>query len=153
MSPSATEKFQAKYNPSDVEGQHNEWKFRAPYKVRSKEESFNALYEGSCHCGRVKYQLSREKPLEAKYCHCRTCQVLHGSCISPFHFHFHLPSPFLFCSPRFWSWGRSCFDNENRSTLPVGSNLPQRRHQLHARASPSRLVRKQRENDSSQTTM
>jgi hypothetical protein len=35
----------------------------------------------------------------------------------------------------------------------VGSNLPQRRHQLHARASPSTLGRKQRENDSSQTTM
>lgn len=24
--------------------------------------------EGGCHCGRVKYQLNREKPLSAKYC-------------------------------------------------------------------------------------
>ncbi len=39
-----------------------------------KRDSFNALYEASCHCGRVKYQLSREKPLDAKYCHCTTCQ-------------------------------------------------------------------------------
>jgi hypothetical protein len=27
----------------------------------------------------VQYQLSREKPLDAKFCHCKTCQVIHGS--------------------------------------------------------------------------
>lgn len=81
MSPSPTEKSQARTTgnkPENVEGEHNEWKFRAPYKVHSKEEQFNALYEGGCHCGRVRYQLSRERPLDAKYCHCGTCQVLHG---------------------------------------------------------------------------
>jgi hypothetical protein len=31
-----------------------------------------------CNCTRVQYQLRREKPLAAKYCHCRACQVLHG---------------------------------------------------------------------------
>jgi hypothetical protein len=82
MSPSTTEKSQAKssgHKSEDVDGSHNEWKFRAPYKVHTNEDGFKALYEASCHCGRVKYQLSREKPLDAKYCHCTTCQVLHGS--------------------------------------------------------------------------
>ncbi|PMD37603.1 hypothetical protein L207DRAFT_545837 [Hyaloscypha variabilis F] len=83
MAPSATEKSQAKssgHKSEDVDGEHNDWKFRAPYKVHNKEgEDFNALYEASCHCGRVQYQLSREKPLSAKYCHCTTCQVLHGA--------------------------------------------------------------------------
>lgn len=91
MAPSATEKPQAKSsgsNSSDVEGEQNEWKFRAPYKVHENKDGggFNTLYEASCHCGRVKYQLSREKPLDAKYCHCTTCQVLHGSFL-PFYAH------------------------------------------------------------------
>lgn len=89
MAPSATEKSHAKSSgnhSSDVEGEHNEWKFRAPYKVHENGDGFNALYEASCHCGRVKYQLSREKPLDAKYCHCTTCQVLHGSFL-PFYVH------------------------------------------------------------------
>lgn len=83
MSPSNSEKQTAKDNghsSSDVEGKNNEWKFRAPYKVHENDPDFKALYEGGCHCGRVKYQLSREKPLDAKYCHCGTCQVLHGVC-------------------------------------------------------------------------
>lgn len=62
-----------------TEGELNEWKHRAPYRVHDKQEHFQARYEGSCHCGKVKYQLSREKPLDAKYCHCTTCQKIHGS--------------------------------------------------------------------------
>jgi hypothetical protein len=91
MSPSEADKDEAKKSsncPSqEVEGQHNEWKFRAPYKVHSNDPDFKPLYEGSCHCGRIQYQLSREKPLDAKFCHCTTCQVLHGVC------------SFLFSSP------------------------------------------------------
>ncbi|KAF4633773.1 hypothetical protein G7Y89_g4344 [Cudoniella acicularis] len=82
MAPSKTGKDQAKaggHKHEDVEGEHNEWKFRAPYKVHENDENFKPLYEGSCHCGRVQYQLSREKPLDAKFCHCTTCQVLHGA--------------------------------------------------------------------------
>lgn len=56
----------------------DDWKERAPYKVHENNPNFNVRYEGSCHCGRVKYQLSRDKPLDAKYCHCTTCQTLHG---------------------------------------------------------------------------
>jgi len=56
-----------------------DWKTQAPYKIHENDPNFHARYEGGCHCGRVKYQLSREKPLDAKYCHCTTCQKLHGT--------------------------------------------------------------------------
>ncbi|MCJ1297735.1 hypothetical protein MMC08_000523 [Hypocenomyce scalaris] len=57
----------------------DDWKYRAPYKIHENSEDFKVRYEGGCHCGRVTYQLSREKPLDAKYCHCTTCQVLHAA--------------------------------------------------------------------------
>lgn len=61
-----------------TEGELNQWKFRAPYKVHDNDPNFHVRYEGSCHCGRIKYQLSREKPLDSKFCHCTTCQKIHG---------------------------------------------------------------------------
>jgi hypothetical protein len=83
QAPSKEQKDQAHDNTTsnrdDVEGEHNEWKFKAPYKVHENDPNFKALYEGSCHCGRVQYQLSRKKPLDAKFCHCSTCQTLHGT--------------------------------------------------------------------------
>jgi hypothetical protein len=101
MSPTSNEKAQARSNghdAEDIEGEHNEWKFNAPYKVHSKDgDGFKALYEGSCHCGRVKYQLSRERPLDAKFCHCTTCQVIHG--ISPFPFPIPTPHSSSLSSP------------------------------------------------------
>ena len=56
----------------------DEWKHNPPYSIHGDDENFNAVWEGGCHCGKVQYQLSREKPLAAKYCHCTTCQRLHG---------------------------------------------------------------------------
>jgi len=44
-----------------------------------EEEEFKAIYEGGCHCGKVRYQLGREKPLASKFCHCGTCQRIHGA--------------------------------------------------------------------------
>ena len=35
-------------------------------------------YRAYCHCQRVSYALRRERPLDAKYCHCRGCQIMHG---------------------------------------------------------------------------
>ncbi|KAI9729674.1 MAG: hypothetical protein M1818_008427 [Claussenomyces sp. TS43310] len=64
---------------ADIEGAENEWKFRAPYQVHGEDSDFQALYDGGCHCGRVRYQLSRRQPLDSKFCHCTTCQVLHGA--------------------------------------------------------------------------
>lgn len=57
------------------------WKHREPYRVHGDDENFTVKWKGSCHCGKVTYQLSREKPLASKYCHCTTCQRLHGVCV------------------------------------------------------------------------
>jgi hypothetical protein len=87
MAPSKQDKDQAVSNghkSKDIEGEDNEWKFRAPYKVHDPSEGFKAVHEGSCHCGRVQYQLSRERPVDAKFCHCNTCQVLHGKLLFPY---------------------------------------------------------------------
>ena len=56
-----------------------DWKHRAPYRIHESNGDFNALYDGSCHCGKVQFSLSREKPLASKFCHCTTCQRLHGT--------------------------------------------------------------------------
>lgn len=106
MAPSAVDKQKAVddgHEEHKLDGEKNEWKFNAPYKVHEKDkEDFKALYKGGCHCGRVKYELGREKPLRAKYCHCTTCQVLHGVCF------FFAPWVVLM---------------KNRSPLPMGSHL------------------------------
>jgi hypothetical protein len=60
--------------------EHDEWKHKEPYRIHGKNDEFDTKWKGGCHCGRVKYQLSREMPLDAKYCHCTTCQRLHGVC-------------------------------------------------------------------------
>ncbi|KAF2153494.1 hypothetical protein K461DRAFT_278303 [Myriangium duriaei CBS 260.36] len=57
----------------------SEWKKRAPYRVHESNDGFKARYEASCHCGKVKYQLSREAPLDSKLCHCTTCQTQHAA--------------------------------------------------------------------------
>jgi hypothetical protein len=58
--------------------EEDQWKHREPYKVHENDSDFKAIWTAQCHCGKVQYQLSREKPLSAKYCHCTTCQRLHG---------------------------------------------------------------------------
>ncbi|KAL1987584.1 hypothetical protein VTN96DRAFT_3184 [Rasamsonia emersonii] len=54
------------------------WKYRAPYQIQ-KEEFGPVKWTAKCHCGRVEYQIQREKPLAAKFCHCRACQALHAA--------------------------------------------------------------------------
>lgn len=63
----------------ELEIRHDEWKFRAPYKVHDAMEGFQSVYEASCQCGRVVYHINRDRPVDAKYCHCITCQTLHGN--------------------------------------------------------------------------
>ncbi|EED17782.1 conserved hypothetical protein [Talaromyces stipitatus ATCC 10500] len=55
------------------------WKLRAPYQIQKDEEFGPVKWEAMCHCGNVQYQIKRERPLAAKYCHCRACQVLHAA--------------------------------------------------------------------------
>ena len=107
-----------------LEGEHNQWKFRAPYRIHEDDSHFHARYEGSCHCGRIHYQLSRERPLDAKYCHCTTCQKIHGEdkVLRP--------------------------ENESqplnnwpfRRAFSMGCHLPQRGYQLHSWPSRPWLV-------------
>lgn len=89
----------------------DEWKHREPYRIHDPAENFEVKWEGECHCGRVQYQLSREKPLAAKYCHCTTCQRLHGVSLS-------------MLILRTWV-------DESIGPLSVGCDLPQVGHQLH----------------------
>ena len=44
----------------------------------SDDESFRARYRARCRCGAVTYEV-RADPVDAKICHCRDCQVLHGA--------------------------------------------------------------------------
>ncbi len=55
------------------------WRSEAPYKVHGPNEEFVVKHEGSCHCGKVHFQLKRETPLDSKFCHCIDCQVQHGT--------------------------------------------------------------------------
>ncbi|KAG5305423.1 hypothetical protein I7I50_05817 [Histoplasma capsulatum G186AR] len=66
-----------------------EWQQRPPFiKAQNGKEPGMVYWTGKCHCGRVAYQINKEKPLDAKYCHCTGCQVLHGwsrvSSLSPY---------------------------------------------------------------------
>ena len=42
------------------------------------DENFVAKYGACCQCGAVSYEV-RADPLDAKICHCRDCQALHGA--------------------------------------------------------------------------
>ncbi|SMQ53401.1 unnamed protein product [Zymoseptoria tritici ST99CH_3D7] len=56
-----------------------DWKKRAPYRIHEDNDGFDSLYDASCHCGKVQYQLSRKEPLDSKLCHCTTCQTQHAA--------------------------------------------------------------------------
>jgi hypothetical protein len=62
-----------------AEKPREDWESQPPYKPASQRPNFTTKHRGSCHCGRVEYLLSRDRPLSSKYCHCRDCQVLHGA--------------------------------------------------------------------------
>lgn len=78
-----TELEKNEMDPKEAKGQTEkaaaDWQKRAPYKIHEPNENFKARYEASCHCGKVKYQLSREEPLDSKLCHCTTCQTQHAA--------------------------------------------------------------------------
>lgn len=57
----------------------DQWKFRPPYSLASPSDSIPVKWRGKCHCGAIRYSISRARPLAAKYCHCTTCQRLHGA--------------------------------------------------------------------------
>ncbi|RYO92562.1 hypothetical protein DL762_001596 [Monosporascus cannonballus] len=58
---------------------NEDWKNHPPYRTARENEQFEKKWTATCSCGRVKYWLSRDKPLISKYCHCIDCQSLHGA--------------------------------------------------------------------------
>ncbi|KAI0599135.1 Mss4-like protein [Biscogniauxia sp. FL1348] len=58
---------------------NSDWKNRAPYRTTDPDPDPKKQYTARCHCGRVRYWLSRDRPLAAKFCHCVDCQALHGA--------------------------------------------------------------------------
>ena len=42
------------------------------------DDHFEAKYRARCHCGTVRYEVCAD-PVDAKICHCRMCQKLHGA--------------------------------------------------------------------------
>lgn len=42
------------------------------------DSTFVPKYRAACFCGKVRYEVSAE-PVDAKLCHCRACQTLHGA--------------------------------------------------------------------------
>lgn len=55
-----------------------DWKNQPPYGGFDVEKTSQAEWSGGCHCGSVKYEIYKKKPLDAKFCHCTTCQKMHG---------------------------------------------------------------------------
>lgn len=62
---------------STTSREEDQWKQKPPYRIHEKG-NFDVKWKGKCHCGAVQYEISREKPLASKYCHCTTCQRMHG---------------------------------------------------------------------------
>ncbi|ORY78543.1 Mss4-like protein [Protomyces lactucae-debilis] len=47
---------------------------KAPYAYR---QDFKVKYTGSCYCKAVQFEIAQDC-LDSMYCHCETCQTLHG---------------------------------------------------------------------------
>lgn len=46
--------------------------------VSFDDSAFIPKYRAACFCGQVRYEVSAD-PVDAKLCHCRACQKLHGA--------------------------------------------------------------------------
>ena len=97
-----------KMDEQQARGQHSaqvdQWKQRAPYRIHEPNDKFNALYEANCHCGKVKYQLNREEPLDSKLCHCTTCQTQHGKEMNYKEFKMYASQANIMCEAAPFQW-------------------------------------------------
>lgn len=57
------------------------WKHQAPYLFPNGKEDFKIQHRASCMCGEVQYAVNSD-PVAAKYCHCTSCQMLHGTILA-----------------------------------------------------------------------
>ncbi|EXU98843.1 glutathione-dependent formaldehyde-activating enzyme [Metarhizium robertsii] len=55
------------------------WALKPPYQPPDTRSQFRREIQGSCHCRKVLYWISTDKPLASKFCHCVGCQVIHGA--------------------------------------------------------------------------
>lgn len=53
------------------------WKHQAPYLHPKDEEDFKVQHKANCMCGEIQYVVDSD-PVAAKFCHCTSCQILHG---------------------------------------------------------------------------
>lgn len=63
---------------SSGDQQVSEWQRNTPYLLASEDKDFQIKYTASCMCGEVQYAVDCD-PVAAKYCHCTSCQKLHGA--------------------------------------------------------------------------
>lgn len=111
------------------------WESDAPYKTPIQNPPFAAKYTGHCHCRRIEYQISRDAPLDAKFCHCRTCQAIHGIWSAPSKH---------FISPRH-SYDTASKSYHHRSTISMGSYFSQRWHQVLARCHRAAILQQRKD--------
>ena len=54
---------------------------RPPYAPSTDPDhgEFHRVYSAACFCGQVQFEVGKKKPEDAKFCHCPTCQKLHGA--------------------------------------------------------------------------
>ncbi|KAH9838371.1 Mss4-like protein [Rhodofomes roseus] len=51
---------------------------KPPYEWKGEDDLFKPKYYSQCWCGHVAFEFHGD-PLDAKHCHCRQCQRLHGA--------------------------------------------------------------------------
>ncbi|KAI0360094.1 hypothetical protein OH77DRAFT_1509296 [Trametes cingulata] len=51
---------------------------KPPYAWKPKDDAFKAKYYSQCWCGNVAFEFHGD-PIDAKHCHCKQCQHLHGA--------------------------------------------------------------------------
>ncbi len=49
-----------------------------PQYASPDDSTFIPKYQAACFCGKVQYEVTAD-PVDAKLCHCRACQRLHGA--------------------------------------------------------------------------
>ncbi|KAG9028171.1 hypothetical protein FRB95_006787 [Tulasnella sp. JGI-2019a] len=56
-----------------------DWQQSPSFTRLPDSPEFKAVYDGQCNCRRIKFKVGCQKPLDAQFCHCLTCQSLHGA--------------------------------------------------------------------------
>jgi len=65
--------------PREDQEDSEDWKSQPPYALEDPKKPKKALFKGCCHCHDVTFEIYVDKPKGSHFCHCDTCQKLHGS--------------------------------------------------------------------------